>query len=41
MSIARWGLLGLAGLSEEQWTPQYNYWLRPEQLDDGGENLLE
>ena len=36
-----WGLLGLAGLSEEQWTPQYNYWLRPEQLDDGGENLLE
>lgn len=35
-----WNLLGLAGLSEEDWTPQYNYWLRPEKLDDGGDNLL-
>jgi hypothetical protein len=36
-----WGLLGLAALGEAQWTPQFNYWRRPEQLDDGGANLLE
>jgi predicted dithiol-disulfide oxidoreductase (DUF899 family) len=35
-----WSLLGLAGLSEQDWTPQYNYWQRPETLDDGGENVL-
>ncbi|MCZ6854161.1 MAG: DUF899 family protein [Gammaproteobacteria bacterium] len=35
-----WNLLALAGLSEDSWTPQYNYWLRPEVLEDGGENLL-
>ena len=36
-----WSLLGLAGLGEADWTPQYNYWRRPETLDDGGANLLE
>ncbi len=36
-----WGLLGLAGLGAESWTPQYNYWQRPDVLDDGGENLIE
>ena len=36
-----WSLLGLAGLGAEDWTPQYNYWRRPEQLDDGGENVLD
>lgn len=35
-----WGLLGLAGLGEADWTPQYNYWQRPEKLDDGGLNVL-
>ena len=34
-----WSLLGLAGLGEEDWTPQYTYWKRPEKLDDGGANL--
>lgn len=34
-----WGLLGLAGLGEEDWTPQYAYWQRPEKMDDGGANL--
>ncbi len=34
-----WGLLGLAGLGEKDWTPQYAYWKRPEKMDDGGENL--
>ena len=36
-----WILLGMAGLGEMQWTPQYKYWLRPEQMDDGGENLVD
>lgn len=36
-----WGLLALAGISEEQWTPQYNYWRRPEKLEDGGGDLRE
>ena len=36
-----WSLLGLAGLNEADWTPQYSYWRRPEKLDDGGENLIE
>ena len=35
---ALWGLLGLAGVDE--FTPQYNYWIRPTVLEDGGENLL-
>ncbi len=35
-----WGLLGLAGMGEEEWTPQYNYWKRPMKLDDGGLNVL-
>lgn len=35
-----WNLLGLAGLTEEDWTPQYNYWMRPDKLDDGGQNVL-
>ncbi|MCZ6618038.1 MAG: DUF899 family protein [Gammaproteobacteria bacterium] len=36
-----WNILALAGLSEDSWTPQYNYWRRPEILEDGGENLLD
>ena len=36
-----WNLLGLAGLGEAEWTPQYRYWRRPDKMDDGGENLLE
>lgn len=35
-----WGLLGLAGLDESSWTPQYQYWQRPQTLDDGGANVL-
>ena len=35
-----WHLLALAGMGEREFTPQFNYWLRPEQLDDGGENVL-
>lgn len=36
-----WSLLGLAGLGESTWTPQYRYWQRPEVMDDGGVNLIE
>ncbi len=36
-----WNLLGLAGLGGNAWTPQFRYWTRPEQLDDGGENVID
>ena len=36
-----WNLLGLAGMGVADWTPQFNYWRRPAQLDDGGENVLD
>ena len=35
-----WHLLALAGTGEPEFTPQFNYWQRPETLDDGGENVL-
>ena len=38
---AMWSLLGLAGISDEDWTPQYTYWQRPAELDDGGSNVLD
>ena len=36
-----WSLLGLAGIGVADWTPQFNYWRRPAQLDDGGDNVLD
>ena len=36
-----WQFLGMAGLNEEDWTPQYRYWQPPQSMDDGGQNLLE
>ena len=36
-----WHLLALAGLGEGEFTPQFNYWRRPETLDDGGENVQD
>ncbi len=35
----QWNILSLAGISTEEWTPQFNYWKRPEKMDDGGKNL--
>jgi predicted dithiol-disulfide oxidoreductase (DUF899 family) len=35
-----WHILSLAGVSENEWTPQYNYWQRPAKMDDGGQNVL-
>jgi predicted dithiol-disulfide oxidoreductase (DUF899 family) len=36
-----WHILSLAGIGEEDWTPQYSYWKRPEaaKMEDGGNNL--
>ena len=34
-----WNLLAMAGVGEDTWTPQFAYWRRPAQMDDGGENL--
>lgn len=36
-----WNLLAMAGISDSKWTPQYNYWRRPQKLDDGGANLID
>jgi len=36
-----WNLLGMAGLNESNWTPQYRYWSRPQKMDDGGENVVD
>ena len=36
-----WNFLGLAGLADGEWTPQYNYRTRPAVPDDGGANLRE
>ena len=38
---AVWPLLALAGLDEQTFTPQFNYWTRPEHLEDGGANVLD
>jgi predicted dithiol-disulfide oxidoreductase (DUF899 family) len=34
-----WHIISLAGYSEDNWTPQYQYWKRPEKMDDGGQNI--
>lgn len=36
-----WHVLSLAGLGEEEWTPQFAYWKRPQKMDDGGLKILE
>jgi predicted dithiol-disulfide oxidoreductase (DUF899 family) len=36
-----WNLLGMAGLNEAEWTPQFKYWTRPQKMDDGGNNLID
>ncbi len=36
-----WHILSLGGLGEEDWTPQYSYWKRPQKLDDGGLKIIE
>ena len=41
MFCSAWNFLALAGLGEDSWTPQYSYWQRPVNLDDGGKNLIE
>ena len=41
MFCPAWNFLAMAGLGVEDWTPQFSYWRRPEQLDDGGRNVLD
>jgi predicted dithiol-disulfide oxidoreductase (DUF899 family) len=36
-----WHILSLAGVGEQDWTPQYSYWKRPQKMDDGGLKILE
>lgn len=36
---SQWHFLGLAGIDIGDWTPQYAYWQRPQEMEDGGENL--
>jgi len=36
-----WPFLGMAGMTEADWTPQFKYWSRPQKMDDGGENLVD
>lgn len=36
-----WHFLSLAGLGEEDWTPQYRYWSLPTKMEDGGENVCD
>ena len=38
---ALWPLLSLAGLGPDNWTPQFHYWKRPENMEDGGANLVD
>lgn len=35
-----WNLLGLAGMTEAEWMPQFRYWRQPKKLEDGGERVL-
>lgn len=34
-----WNMISLAGDSPETFTPQFDYWKRPQKLDDGGANV--
>ena len=36
-----WHFLSLAGVGADDWTPQFNYWTRPKNLEDGGENVRD
>ncbi len=36
-----WHFLALAGIGAADWTPQFHYWRRPQQMDDGGENIVD
>ncbi|MCB2112083.1 MAG: DUF899 family protein [Parvularculaceae bacterium] len=36
-----WHLLALGGVGQDEWTPQFHYWRRPQKMDDGGDNLKD
>ena len=37
-----WHILTLGGIGEDDWTPQYSYWKRPDpaKMDDGGKDVV-
>ncbi|MFN0010917.1 MAG: DUF899 family protein [Phycisphaerales bacterium] len=37
---ALWPMLGLLGMDEKDFTPQFAYWQRPQKLEDGGLKVL-
>lgn len=36
-----WPLMGMAGMSDGDWTPQYRYWSLPGKMDDGGNGVQD
>ena len=38
---AMWHFFALAGIKEDNWTPQFRYWSRPEKMEDGGQGVID
>jgi len=36
-----WHFLALAGIGADDFTPQFHYWRRPQEMEDGGQNLRD
>lgn len=36
-----WHFLALAGVSQDEFTPQFHYWSRPARMDDGGADVRD
>jgi len=36
-----WHILSLTGKTVQDWTPQYRYWSMPDNLEDGGANIMD
>jgi hypothetical protein len=41
LCCSTWNFLGMAGLGEQNWTPRYKYWTRPQKMDGGGQSLFD
>lgn len=38
---AMWQIFALAGIKEDEWTPQFRYWSRPDKMEDGGQGVID
>ena len=38
---AMWHIFALAGIKEDNWTPQFRYWSRPDKMEDGGQGVID